>query len=684
MACVARYSFFCLILLMCAGGSAYSAEPLPSAAQIDAAIWARDVPTGVILSRIERIKLRFSELQPVTHRQVLASEAETLGEAGHFNAAQISVAELLSAAEAAHDETDQIRAHVLRARISSLRGDTLGQLEAARLAVALASSLNQPALKSLAHQSLGIALFKHHQTEEAIRTLDLARKEARESKDSLLEGQAYGALARLNLEIYDNRRALQYIHEAQRLLRPQKQEWALAALLGSEAITAGKPEDGYESLPLLLQAYQRTHELGLHMAEQLTLVNLSDWHLTHRNWVQAIELSRRGLALSLPGGNPLLPGLLNHNLGQALFATGRTIEGLAYLNKAREVLLTIGQRNFLLVTLIELTHSYEQLGRFQAALEVMKEYRREQEIMMRDHRVAQTAELQERFDSERRQREIERLQIANQISASAAEHHKLRAAYLGILTTVLVLAIGAVTWLFRRAQRANAKLAAANYKLAYLAERDPLTNLFNRRAMRAWLENLPPASIKNPLGLVLLDVDHFKSINDRFGHETGDRVLSEISARLAALLREGDQLARWGGEEFLIALPGMAARDMETFVTRILDRIGSKPFRIGERDLPITASVGFCPFPMENSAIGEGWESHFMLADQAMYHAKGKGRYGASGVLAFLAPWETVKTACVRDFSAAIKDGLIEVHHWRGALSDQAQVSAIGARTPPA
>ncbi|WP_417068564.1 diguanylate cyclase [Niveibacterium terrae] len=676
----------CLILLSCAAQIAFAAPSLPSdvQVQVEAAISPRDISTGELLARIERIKLRLSDLPSPTRRRVLASEAEALIESASFDAARISIAELMSAAEAARDEADQIRAQVLRARIAYLRNDVPGQLEASRLAVALASSLKRPALSSLARQSLGLALFKQHHNEEAIGVLDLALREARAVKDPVLEASSYRAMALLNIGLYDNRRALQYIHEAQRLLRPQKQEWLLTSLLGIEAIVGGDAADGGESLPLLIQAYRKAQKLGLSVLEQYSLINLSDWFLIHKQWPLAIEHARRGLELQMPQVDAVAVGLLRLNMGQALFASGQSKEGVASLLKSAEILRPLEQQNYLLMALAQLAHSYEQLGQDREALAVMKEYRTVQETQMRLQRVAQVAELQEKFDSDRRQREISRLQLENRVAASEAEHHRLWSSFFATLAVLLIIAGGAGVAIFRRVRRANHDLAAANARLAFLAERDSLTGLFNRRAMHAWLETLPPASQDKPLGLALLDIDFFKSINDRFGHEVGDEVLVEVARRLGGLLREGDRLARWGGEEFLIALPGMAARGMEAFVERVLTRVGGENFRVGDASLRVTVSVGFCPFPAGDGAAVGSWDSYFTLIDQAMYHAKGKGRSGACGVFGFGAPWDEIRPVCIRDFSAAIHDGLIDVRHWQGVHADPAQVVAIGAHPPAA
>lgn len=171
-----------------------------------------------------------------------------------------------------------------------------------------------------------------------------------------------------------------------------------------------------------------------------------------------------------------------------------------------------------------------------------------------------------------------------------------------------------------RMRRMQLLLEEKNHELARLATIDPLTGLLNRRSFleqghRCLNESLRYAT---PCCLAMLDIDHFKAINDRFGHETGDSVLQEIACRIKAQLRTPDQLGRWGGEEFTLLLPQTDITSGVHLVERLRQAIAAAPFATATT---VTASFGITAFNP-----GDTLETLCKRADQALYMAKGAGR----------------------------------------------------------
>lgn len=146
-----------------------------------------------------------------------------------------------------------------------------------------------------------------------------------------------------------------------------------------------------------------------------------------------------------------------------------------------------------------------------------------------------------------------------------------------------------------------------------IAERDALTKLQNRHS----IENLIAAQ-KGHFSLLLVDVDHFKGINDRFGHQTGDAVLCEIARRLTQSLRKEAHVSRWGGEEFLVLVEDIRASDLKAIAERVLLAIGHEPFaQVGR----VTASIGCATHGHHETGA-----QVFKRTDQALYQAKTQGR----------------------------------------------------------
>ncbi len=173
---------------------------------------------------------------------------------------------------------------------------------------------------------------------------------------------------------------------------------------------------------------------------------------------------------------------------------------------------------------------------------------------------------------------------------------------------------------------ARAAEAAARDAAEQRSRTDVLTSLHNRRHMWELLvAELERANRHGtPLGVLLADVDHFKSINDTFGHPAGDAVLVDVADRLSVAARRYDTIARWGGEEFCVLAPGIAtAEDLLGLAERLREAIAAEPF--APRDdvaLPVSISIG--------AVVTDGCactvESLIESADQALYVAKAAGR----------------------------------------------------------
>ena len=175
-------------------------------------------------------------------------------------------------------------------------------------------------------------------------------------------------------------------------------------------------------------------------------------------------------------------------------------------------------------------------------------------------------------------------------------------------------------------QRLNEELAAAlaqrellQGQLEALARTDVLTGLPNRRHQQAVLDGLDRAPA---LALALVDVDHFKTVNDRFGHAVGDAVLVELASRLQRCLRGSDSVARWGGEEFCVTMPNTPAMHAQSLGERLARVVAEAPFAAGGVSVNLTISVGIAADPTGELQVA----SLLQLADQALYSAKHAGR----------------------------------------------------------
>lgn len=162
-------------------------------------------------------------------------------------------------------------------------------------------------------------------------------------------------------------------------------------------------------------------------------------------------------------------------------------------------------------------------------------------------------------------------------------------------------------------------------EMRQLAETDPLTNLFNRRAFRQRLEATMARAARSSgvVSCLMLDLDHFKQLNDTYGHDLGDRVLTQLADLLRREQRAMDVLARLGGEEFVVLLPETGLRGARIYAERILRKVSAATFGTAESPVQLTVSIGIATYPDDRVGDSEGL---LRLADVNLLRAKAEGR----------------------------------------------------------
>jgi diguanylate cyclase (GGDEF)-like protein len=174
-----------------------------------------------------------------------------------------------------------------------------------------------------------------------------------------------------------------------------------------------------------------------------------------------------------------------------------------------------------------------------------------------------------------------------------------------------------------RNRKSLARLKSALSTIEQLAIHDEVTGLFNRRHVLALLDEERRRSTRNgrTFSVCLIDIDHFKQINDRFGHMVGDKVLTEFAQLVASQVRATDAFGRYGGEEFMLVLLDTDEPNARQFIERIRASVEAHPFQSLPRDANLTASFGVAGYRGESTAA-----DLVSRADAALYEAKFKGR----------------------------------------------------------
>jgi len=214
--------------------------------------------------------------------------------------------------------------------------------------------------------------------------------------------------------------------------------------------------------------------------------------------------------------------------------------------------------------------------------------------------------------------DTERMQIVARHTGMQVVAQKVTDWRLVSMLMALLLAV-VITSLFW-----HLRLRRLNRRLAGMARTDALTGVGNRNALDEWFQHelLRARRFERPLSVIILDIDHFKAINDSQGHLVGDQVLRAMASLLQANLRETDKLFRWGGEEFLVICSETPREAALSLAQRLLEQVRSKHFEPGGR---LTVSAGVACLQTQGGAP-DGGQDLFQRADQALYRAKHAGR----------------------------------------------------------
>ena len=219
----------------------------------------------------------------------------------------------------------------------------------------------------------------------------------------------------------------------------------------------------------------------------------------------------------------------------------------------------------------------------------------------------------------------------------------LQIVHFRVLVTALVI-FAMAGLVFLKQQLLHLELRHSNLVLQWSSTTDPLTGIRNRRfffesiqrdvsqSVRAHLEGGDHS--ERDLIFYLIDLDNFKKVNDRFGHDGGDRILIESARRISSAIRNSDLLVRWGGEEFLVVSRCTDRKQAGILANRILNAFRAKPFQIDAEQTPQTCSIGWAAFPwFEDDVRAMNYEGVLKYADRALYRAKKAGKNQAVGMV---------------------------------------------------
>ena len=454
-------------------------------------------------------------------------------------------------------------------------------------------------------------------------------------------------------------RAKQVNDQALQLARAAQHDLALSGAYTTAGIIAAEVDTDVAQTAMQA-ALTHAQRAGAERDEVLATANLADLSLRRADYREALTYSERALPVARRLHDVDAQSVALANIGLAQIMLGRKDEGLRHARESLALDEQTGSLASTLVTHTELSQYLERAGFLADAYAERREQRRLSELLFRRDQQQVVIELQEAFEHDQRQRALALLETEGRVQQAQIVSRQLQQSLWAVGTAIGVLALALGTLLARRVRAGNAQLARANAQLSELSERDALTGLANRRHFQAALRARGSLAALDGT-LMLIDIDHFKLINDRFGHAAGDAVLVEVARRLRASLRDDDLIVRWGGEEFLLLVRTVQRVEVDALVERLLQAVAALPVAHGALRVPVSASIGFASFPLERAQLALTIEQAVDLVDTAMYLAKAHGRHRAFGLRRADAGDAAALMLLARDLEAAWRAGQVEL-----------------------
>ncbi|NML61250.1 diguanylate cyclase [Massilia sp. RP-1-19] len=453
----------------------------------------------------------------------------------------------------------------------------------------------------------------------------------------------------------------------------------MATLKNTEYGLAIETGQADRALNALLAALALERKIGAETMIVGSLVDLSDSYLKRHDYERAASYAQQAITAAKRVHRAGSEATARVNLGQAHLGRGRIAEGKREFESGLAHYEASGDQPELQAVLAEYGEALERAGDMAGAVAAYHRERAISDELFKQSRQKSMLELQEKYEAEKKQRQIELLSRENQLKSTELDNRKLQQRVWWLLALVFAMASVIVGILYRKVRTANARLHEKNLELKHQSSRDPLTGLYNRRHFQEFIRGHIQAE-KRSAGtsgeeivgaMFLIDVDHFKHVNDRHGHAAGDAVLTMISENLHIILRETDMIVRWGGEEFLAFLPAIPRNGIDEVAARLLAGIAEQDIIYLGARIPVRVSVGYAPFPLKPGRAELSWERAVNLVDMALYLAKAQGRNRAYGVRGFA----NFELTTMEDIEQNLERA------WRAGFVDMAVV--LG-ETPPA
>ncbi|MCL4410275.1 MAG: GGDEF domain-containing protein, partial [Gammaproteobacteria bacterium] len=350
------------------------------------------------------------------------------------------------------------------------------------------------------------------------------------------------------------------------------------------------------------------------------------------------------------------------NLADIEVKRGNYEAGIARMLAIREEITRSGSGRDEAELLYYLALAYREAGQFEQQATTLLELHEVRQRIFRSDREQLMAEMQARYEAHDQAQQITLLRQENQLHEQQLQNTRLLRGISVLAVLVMALVLIVIAMGYRASRKTNQQLNEANRRLHQQALLDPLTGLGNRRHFQNLMQKRSQLEQAPPSVLMLLDLDHFKQINDTLGHAAGDEVLREIALRLKRVSGEHAEVIRWGGEEFLIYAPCENSAVAAELTEDVLLALNSEPVRFNGEAIAVQGTIGTVLLPLYGVDEAQlDWEKAIQLADNLLYVGKLQGRNQAHCLNRIYGAYTHIEQLLFRDFNAVLEQGALDV-----------------------
>ncbi|MYN44073.1 diguanylate cyclase [Pseudoduganella sp. FT93W] len=617
------------------------------------------------LTQLQALQAKAEQEPPATRAELINQLSVAHLRTGQLDAAMADTEQLISFGRAQHDDAMLAKGLLAKSYVLFEKAEASAAYQLAFEAEKLANKSSDLALRSQAQVTVGQAYAEQGDFPTALSKIQQALDTAREAtSDPVMLFGALNALTKLYTQMKEYDKADLTLQEMLELAGQLHSPGRMAAAKTTEYVLAVEIGQYKRAIQAQQLALDLMRKLGSERGVGMALGNLSDAYLKLHDYARAAQYANESLRSTQKSGDRSMESTARANLAQAYLAMGRIAEGKQQYEQALSRYEQENNKPLLQAILREYGEALERVGDTAGAVSAYHRERTISDQLFERRRQQAVLELQEKYETEKKQRQIELLSRDNQLKGTELDNKRLQQRVWWLLALVTALGALIVGMLYRRVRHANAQLEVKNLELKAQSVRDPLTALYNRRHFQDFMRALPHGDARESdlVGaLFLLDVDHFKHINDSYGHAAGDAVLKMLAEHLRVALRETDMIVRWGGEEFLAYLPAVSRHGIDDVARRILRSIAAQKVEYQGHSITVQVSVGYAPYPLAPDGTPLPWERVVNLVDMALYLAKAHGRHRAYGLRGFANFEHTTLEAIEQDLERAWRAGFVDL-----------------------